>query len=304
MKLWFNHEDKKFVFGYDYFGNKSIKEEICYDSFDVIPMSDACTIFLYAVKRDDKIGLFSVYETGFGGYGSSLSSCPPNGFIYDEIWAFSPFDSELIAYIVYRINNNWGVFRILMKEEAVNEHLCPCIYPDKESAQKAAGLGKENFYNPFNRLTNDTMYEDITALGEDYIESSRADAKKRVCPAAIQKLEMNEVFVFGSNLAGKHGGGAAKTALDKFGAIWGHGVGLQGQSYAIPTMHGGTAKIKPYVDDFIIFAQNHPELTFFVTPIGCGIAGFDPKEMAPLFEKATELENVYLPQSFLDVLLS
>ena len=124
----------------------------------------------------------------------------------------------------------------------------------------------------------------------------------RITPENITKLGKNEIFVFGSNLAGMHGGGAARAAFNHFGAIWGQGVGLQGQSYAIPTMHGGVRQIQPYVDEFIIFAEEHPDLHFFVTPIGCGIAGFKPEEIAPLFARVKALENVWLPQSFLNVI--
>ena len=84
-------------------------------------------------------------------------------------------------------------------------------------------------------------------------------------PERITELKENEIFVFGSNLAGSHGGGAALLAYNRFGAIWGQGVGLQGQSYGIPTMHGGVDVIKPYVDEFITFAKQHPELKFLVT---------------------------------------
>lgn len=104
-------------------------------------------------------------------------------------------------------------------------------------------------------------------------------------PENINSLKPDEVFVFGSNLAGHHGGGAARAALNKFGAVWGQGVGLQGQSYAIPTMQGGVETIKPYVDEFIAFAKAHPELKFYVTRIGCGIAGFKDEEIAPLFQE-------------------
>ena len=121
-------------------------------------------------------------------------------------------------------------------------------------------------------------------------------------PEFITELKSDEVFVFGSNLAGMHGGGAAYVAFKKFGAIMGCGVGLQGQSYAIPTMQGGVETIKPYVDDFIAFAKEHPELFFYVTRIGCGIAGFRDKEIAPLFAKAIGLENVCLPEPFVKVL--
>ena len=117
-------------------------------------------------------------------------------------------------------------------------------------------------------------------------------------PDHIDSLKEDEVFVFGSNLAGMHGGGAAYAAFKLFGAVMGCGVGLRGQSYAIPTMQGGVETIKPYVDDFIAFAKEHPELFFFVTRIGCGIAGFRDKEIAPLFAEAHGLENVCLPESF------
>jgi len=119
-------------------------------------------------------------------------------------------------------------------------------------------------------------------------------------PERISELKPNEIFVFGSNLAGAHGGGAALVAYECFGAIWGQGVGLQGQSYGIPTMQGGVETIKPYVDEFIQFAKQHPEYKFLVTRIGCGIAGFRDDEIAPLFTKALDVENVILPKEFVE----
>lgn len=114
----------------------------------------------------------------------------------------------------------------------------------------------------------------------------------------ISELKENEIFVFGSNLAGMHGGGAAHAAVLRFGAVWGQGVGLQGRSYAIPTMQGGVETIKPYVDEFIEFAKNHKELKFLVTRIGCGIAGFRDEQIAPLFRAALDASNVILPMEF------
>ena len=121
---------------------------------------------------------------------------------------------------------------------------------------------------------------------------------RKYTPERILELQSNEIFVFGSNLAGAHGGGAARVAYEKFGAAWGRGVGLFGQSYAIPTMQGGVETIKPYVDEFIRFAKEHGELNFLVTRIGCGIAGFRDSEIAPLFEEAINVENIILPRSF------
>lgn len=117
-------------------------------------------------------------------------------------------------------------------------------------------------------------------------------------PEKITRLAKNEIFVFGSNLAGFHGSGAARFAYEQFGAEWGEGVGLFGQSYAIPTMHGGVSAVKPYVDQFIVFAAQRPDLIFWVTKIGCGIAGFTTDEMAPLFAEAVGLDNVLLPRDF------
>lgn len=123
-------------------------------------------------------------------------------------------------------------------------------------------------------------------------------------PEHITSLARNEIFVFGSNLAGRHGGGAAYAAYKKFGAVWGQGVGLFGQSYAIPTMQGGVDTIRPYVDEFIQFAKARPELTFYVTRIGCGIAGFRDADIAPLFAAALALPNVILPHTFVAHLTS
>jgi len=123
---------------------------------------------------------------------------------------------------------------------------------------------------------------------------------KEFTPERISNLKPNEIFVFGSNLAGMHGGGAAWIAYQRFGAIMGQGVGLQGQSYAIPTMQGGVETIKPYVDEFIDFAKAHPELKFLVTKIGCGIAGFREEEIAPLFYRAIDCKNIVLPKEFVN----
>ena len=140
---------------------------------------------------------------------------------------------------------------------------------------------------------NESMaYEDMDFIREEVME------QKRTTPEFITELQLGEIFVFGSNLKGMHGGGAAYIAYRKFGAIMGQGVGLQGQSYAIPTMQGGVETIRPYVDEFIQFAKEHQELTFLVTRIGCGIAGFTDEEIAPLFEQAHNVENIVLPSNW------
>lgn len=125
----------------------------------------------------------------------------------------------------------------------------------------------------------------------------------RITPDYITSLRPNEIFVFGSNLQGIHAGGAARAARLHFGAVMGQGIGLQGQSYAIPTMQGGVETIRPYVNEFLAFAQAHPEWHFLVTPIGCGIAGFEPEDIAPLFAAAKDVQNISLPESFWDLFL-
>ncbi len=145
--------------------------------------------------------------------------------------------------------------------------------------------------------------DNAQTLQQHYIMTTNY-TKNEYTPEFITKLEPNEIFVFGSNLQGFHGGGAARIALDRFGAVWGQGVGLQGQAYAIPTMQGSVETIKPYVDEFITFAKAHPAQKFLVTRIGCGIAGFTDDEIAPLFAAAKPIDNIILPKSFVDSLIS
>ena len=120
---------------------------------------------------------------------------------------------------------------------------------------------------------------------------------RRVASDWIEELGEREIFVFGSNKQGMHGGGAAWVAHKKFGAEWGVGEGLTGRTYALPTMEGA-ASMKKAVEQFTDCARRHPELTFLVTAVGCGIAGYTPQEVAPLFRAAAGLENVYLPEMF------
>lgn len=154
-----------------------------------------------------------------------------------------------------------------------------------------------------------SSYDSIQNVHDESINSCdqiKADGyfslNEKYTPEYITELGPKDIFVFGSNLAGAHGGGAARIAHQKFGAIWGQGVGLQGNSYAIPTMQGGVETIKPYVDEFIEFAKNNPDYTFYVTKIGCGIAGFSMHEIAPLFKTAIGISNIRLPRDFVEIL--
>lgn len=157
-------------------------------------------------------------------------------------------------------------------------------------------LAEAEFHGAFKRVFFSIIEDHNSRNGGNFLPFARVFN----APSAdtIARLKPQEVFVFGSNLAGHHAGGAARAALNRFGAVWGKGVGLQGQSYAIPTMQGGVDTIEPYVREFADFAAAHPELTFLVTRIGCGIAGFRDEEIAPLFAHAAALPNVRLPLSF------
>jgi len=129
----------------------------------------------------------------------------------------------------------------------------------------------------------------------------------RITPKYIKELKENEIFVFGSNKQARHGKGAALTARNKFGAIYGQSQGLQGQSYAIITKElrkdyqpVSLQEVKEGVDTFIQFAKDNENLTFYVVELGCNLAYFTVEEIAPLFKSATKLKNVYLPEKFVN----
>ncbi len=131
--------------------------------------------------------------------------------------------------------------------------------------------------------------------------------QQRITPENITELKENEIFVFGSNLSGYHGAGAAKQAM-LWGAVWGQGVGLQGKTYAIPTKDYGIVRtltiteIEPYVNIFIFLAKEYSYYNFLVTKIGCGLAGHATKNIARLFIEAGSVENISLPEDFWEVL--
>lgn len=116
-------------------------------------------------------------------------------------------------------------------------------------------------------------------------------------PERVTELGPNDIFVFGSNLQGIHRRGSAKDAIERFGAIFGKGVGRQGQSYGIPTMNSLDV-VGFYVDDLIEYAADHPDLTFWVTKIGTGIAGYSTDEIGDLFRERDLPPNVRVPVEF------
>lgn len=116
-------------------------------------------------------------------------------------------------------------------------------------------------------------------------------------------MNKTEIFTFGSNLSGRHGAGAAKYARLHHGAVPGQGIGLQGTSYALPTKgvnlsFMSLSDIGRHVMAFISFAKIRTDLTFRVTRVGCGLAGFKDEQIAPLFKEALPLKNIRLPKGW------
>lgn len=165
----------------------------------------------------------------------------------------------------------------------------------KSSELKDLKYSMKDFLEEWKKQVAIVQAEELAKL-----EVSPNNPDSRITPDMITRLAPNEVFVFGSNEQGLHYGGAAKAAVENFGAIMGQGNGLQGKSYAIPSM-SGIGVMGEYVKEFCEFAKAHPEKRFLVTEIGCGIAGYSIGEVAPLFECCRDVENVTLPASFWDI---
>lgn len=219
----------------------------------------------------------------------------------------SHYSAEMIKELVESLSTQGWVFTY--------------IGANQDSEQTAAGLGIRSTMDfkvtiegsamMFDKMrsSNREYYKKVrrhkrTGEAIDYADDFFAEkqALNRVTPSHITELQPGQIFVFGSNEAGRHAGGAARFAVEHFGAVYGQGAGLQGQSYAIPTTNLDRDTIARYVDEFIRFADIHPEMTFLVTRVGCGIAGFTDEDIAPLFARAYGLPNVHLPKEFWKVL--
>ena len=128
--------------------------------------------------------------------------------------------------------------------------------------------------------------------------------RERCTPEIITELKENEVFVFGSKPDGNHKSGAAKIAVEKFGARQGLGEGFCGQSYAIPVHKYHTHKMDKAVKSFVGYAKTHSDKAFYVLPVGCGSAGIDVRVVSEMFSKAMDYDNIYLPRQFVNSLIS
>lgn len=305
--------------------SNTLSRQACVGVEHCIPvaLSDGNVCGAMIAVDNNKYSFFLHYHGN--GYGSNLYASRMRPCIFGEMKVLASFYSEdFVGYIAGRHANGWSVYRIAEIGGSVDyDHLCeklnktPCA--DFEEAKQVTA--KDRFYS---RLVNqfggtwvdvkdyihsDTpiglplqMYPDVLVESDNEDPASRRYIRRWYTPERIIRLKQNQIFVFGSNLAGAHYGGAARAAWQHFGAVMGEGVGRTGQCYAIPTMHGGVEEIRPYVDAFIAYAADHPELEFLVTPIGCGIAGFTPATIAPLFRDALLHGNIILPKDFVEVL--
>lgn len=282
--------------------------EADYEPHGMTPLNDAVGSTLTDLKatvhgHEDAIGSVTIITDGYENSSHHYTTQQVAKMIdaLKEIgWSFNFIGANIDVEGTaarYNIDNSMefqqtqeGTMAMFEKERMSRMHYYERMKKAKE-AMCAAPMSDEERHR---------LYKEAAA--EYFEKKAHSDDAPRISPDRIDTLQPNEVFVFGSNLAGVHGGGAARVALNKFGAIMGQGVGLQGQSYAIPTMQGGVDTIRPYVDEFVGFARQHPELKFLVTRIGCGIAGFRDADIAPLFREALNVENVFLPRSFYDIL--
>ena len=239
----------------------------------------------YLVYSRGKFGLFATVSDDFTGQPTG-KSCPlGEPFGYDEAYLsdMAPGKYPYCCYLALNNKQNWTLLPI-----------SPYSLPDPLID------GEPTFESLCQKLV------ERMGLGLNWINLRKVAfgpwTKSDYTPEKIMQLKPYQIFVFGSNLQGRHIGGAAAIACERFGAIWGQGVGLQGQSYAIPTMNLSLKEIEMHVRDFISFARNHDEYEFLVTRIGCGIAGFEDRDIAPLFEEAAFVDNISLPESFKEII--
>lgn len=166
---------------------------------------------------------------------------------------------------------------------------------EREARAKMRSSSRMAFSQKFDSIDRRERFYKDENMGNYYNENIDP---RRVTPRQITSLRPNEIFVFGSNIEGKHDGGAARYALEHFGAVYSQAEGHQGQSYAIPTVGVDEQEMYNAVQRFIEYAHKRSDLTFLVTPIGCGNAGLSPYMVAPMFRDAIGMRNVKLPQEF------
>jgi uncharacterized protein YegL len=222
------------------------------------------------------------------------------------------YDLRAVKGLIERLKGEGWIFTFIgadidAQEVAHSMNIASSYQFDK------TGEGTNRMWEEERRARNST-YSRISNTMKMMIDSSEEDRRavyarnnenffgnnERITPSNIETLAPNEIFVFGSNAKGEHTGGASKTAVDKFGAVMGQGEGIQGQSYAIPTVMLSEDEMGKAVARFIDFAAKHTSYNFMVTAVGCGNAGYSVETMAKLFEPASRMSNVWFPKEFWD----
>ena len=235
-------------------------------------------------------------------------------------------DNVLVTVITDGYENSSHIYSASMVKELVEAlrakgWVFTYIGANQSSVEVAGGLGIHNamdfrqddegtrmmwekmnssrraYYSKARRMRETGVFED---LEEDFFAEKQQ--AKRITPEHVGTLSPGQVLVFGSNTQGNHAGGLARFALENLGAVMGQAEGPQGRSYAIPTVGLDLEQIREAVFRFIMYAEAHGDVQFLVTRIGCGHAGFSPKEIAPMFAGALALENVSLPEDFWTVI--
>lgn len=246
------------------------------------------TLYSHIKGDDDATGVVTVLTDGYENdshewTGSALKALIER--LTQEGWSFSYMGSE---HDVEQVSFNLSINNVI---EFSHDNTGAANTWSRESS------AKHNYY----RKMDEEYRNGRRQSKEEWMARKRQMASEyysqRVTPMQIDSLNEGEIFVFGSNPEGKHMGGAARAAMDRFGAVWGQGEGLQGRSYALPTTCP-LAQMQEAVKRFTQCAQQHPELRFLVTRVGCGIAGHRVSDVAPMFKECINLENVTLPADF------
>lgn len=272
----------------------NVKEFKDYSPSGCTPLYDAMgqsltTLHNHIKEDNDATAVVTVLTDGLENASKEWTARRLSGLIEQlksEGWTFSYMGS---AHNVKKVSDLLSIDNVV---EFSHDDLGADMTWRRERSSRRAYYDKMNaMYHADCNMSSSEMLEQKRSFAKQYYEV-------RVTPERIERLEnSNDIFVFGSNAKGFHNGGAAAQAMHNFGAIYGQGEGLQGQSYAIPTMEGFES-MKEAVARFTQFAAEHPELHFLVTRIGCGIAGYTVSQVAPLFKDCIALENVTLPSDF------
>lgn len=251
----------------------------------------------YSVFYDEKIKRFGFFKNGDFrmGYFPGVSYPIGEYFGYDAAYSYCLDPYGFDYYLALQYKDKWIIYAVDWTGYTEMARVVGSFVDAHKILTSKIGLYLRGWKN----------LADGSTVGEGWFPDYDIKEIRHFSlpsPEKITKLKDNQVFVFGSNLHGQHAGGAARYAYEHFGAILGQGAGLQGNSYAIPTMHISISEIESYISDFLAFAAEHPEKEFLVTKIGCGIAGFKDEEIAPFFEQARGLANVRLPEAFIKLL--